>query len=101
MGSLQDQVSAALTGLGTLAAKVDTLTHNLELVLGRGGHGGCPLCFTCSMHVHQHEAAERQLAAQSRMLEKMDMRIAEMQTTLERMEKGWCNSRTPCASRIF
>lgn len=72
----------------TLEAKIDNLAHQLELLLGTGP-GGCPVCRTCGMHSHQHEATQRQLAAQSRLLEKLERKIEEMQKTLGTV-KGWC-----------
>uniref|UniRef100_UPI003AAFDCC8 myosin light chain kinase 2, skeletal/cardiac muscle n=1 Tax=Centroberyx gerrardi TaxID=166262 RepID=UPI003AAFDCC8 len=87
MGSERGQVPTPSTGSATLEAKIDSLAYKLELLLGTG-HGGCPVCLTCSVHLHQHEATQRQLAAQSRLLDKLERKIGEIQKSLDGVVKG-------------
>ncbi|KAK6303590.1 hypothetical protein J4Q44_G00260440 [Coregonus suidteri] len=75
------------TNLPVLEAKVDHLTHKLDELLSRE-IGACTICSTCSLHSGQPEATERQLVAQSRLLENLERKISEMQRTLEGLAKG-------------
>lgn len=88
MGSVRCTPPVPLpTNLPVLEAKVDDLSHKLDELLSRQ-IGSCSICSTCSLHSGQPEATERQLVAQSRLLENFERKIGEMQRTLEALAKG-------------
>eukprot|EP00063_Salmo_salar_P016172 XP_013991007.1 PREDICTED: myosin light chain kinase 2, skeletal/cardiac muscle-like isoform X1 [Salmo salar] len=88
MGSVRCTPPVPLpTNLPVLEAKVDNLTHKLDELLSRQ-IGSCSICSTCSLHSGQTDATERQLVAQSRLLENFERKIGEMQRTLEALAKG-------------